>query len=161
MAKVYLETSFFSACAWDHQDPRSLSRQDESRRWWVQQRRLHELSTSAEVIRELSDPTFRNREQALALTAEVMQLPLTEDVLGLAQVLVRERVMPGPAEYGDAMHVAVSVVHGIDYLLTWNVRHLANPNKLSHLRTVFLRAGYVMPNIVTPEALWQIEGDVP
>jgi len=161
MSKVYLETSFFSACVWDRQDPRSLTRQDESRRWWVQQRRLHELTISAEVIRELSDPTFRNREQALALTSEASQLPLTDDVLGLAAILVRERVMPGPAEQGDAIHVAVSVVHGIDYLLTWNVRHLANPNKLAHLRTVCLRAGFVTPGLITPEALWQMEGDLP
>ena len=39
----------------------------------------------------------------------------------------------------------------------WNVRHLANPNKLAHLRTVCLRAGYVVPNLVTPEALWTEE----
>jgi predicted nucleic acid-binding protein len=157
MAKVYLETSFFSACVWDRPDPRSLARQDESRRWWVQQRRLHELLISEEVIRELSDARFRNRKDALALTAEAVQLPLTDEVLGLARVLVRERVMPGPAQQGDAMHVAISVVHGIDYLLTWNVRHLANPNKLAHLRTVCLRAGYVVPNLVTPEALWTEE----
>ena len=124
----------------------------------MQQRRLHELLVSAEVIRELSDPAFRNRDEALALTAEVAQLPLNDDVLGLARVLVRERVMPGPAEQGDAMHVAVSVVHGVEYVLTWNVRHLANPNKLAHLRTVCLRAGYVMPNLITPEALWSEEG---
>ncbi len=157
MAKVYLETSFFSACVWERRDHRSLARQDESRRWWVQQRKLHKLLISAEVIRELSDPRFRNRDEALALTAEVTQLPLTDDVLGLARALVRERVMPGPAEQGDAMHVAVSVVHSVDYVLTWNVRHLANPNKLAHLRTVCLRAGYVIPNLITPEALWTEE----
>lgn len=64
MAKVYLETSFFSACVWNRQDPRSLAAQSESRRWWAQQRHLHELVMSPEVIRELSDETFESREEA-------------------------------------------------------------------------------------------------
>lgn len=134
-----------------------VSHRDESRRWWVQQRHLHELSTSAEVIRELSDPTFHNREDALALTAGVNQLSITEDAVGLAKILVREHVMPGPAEQGDALHVAVSVVHVVDFMLTWNVKHLANPNKRTHLRAVCLRAGYTVPDLVTPEDLWDID----
>lgn len=154
MAKVYLETSFFSACVWDRKDAKSLVRQDESRRWWVQQRHLHELCLSAEVLRELSEPSFRNKDDALALTAGVVALPLTPDVLGFASVLVRERVMPGPAEEGDSIHVAAATVHAAEYLLSWNVKHLANLNKVKHLREVCRRAGYIPPTILTPDLLW-------
>jgi hypothetical protein len=66
--------------------------------------------------------------------------------------------MPGPVEEGDALHVAVAVVHQMDFVLTWNVRHLANPNKRTHLRTVCARCGYTIPELVTPEDLWEIEG---
>jgi len=69
MARVYLETSFFSACVSDRTDPKSVVRRDESRRWWVQQRGLHEPFVSAEVMRELSVATYPHREEALALTA--------------------------------------------------------------------------------------------
>ena len=162
MARVYLETSFFSACVWDRQDALSVARQDESRRWWVQQRHLQELHVSAEVIRELSDATFRNREDALSLTAEARDLPLSEDVLGVAKLLVNEGVMPGPSQRGDAIHVAASVVHRIEYLVTtWNVKHLANPNKLLHLRTICRRAGFAVPDLVTPDFLWDTGADEP
>lgn len=116
---------------------------------------------SAEVLRELADPTFRNRDDALALTAEARDLPLSDEVLGIAKLLVNERVMPGPAARGDAVHVAASVVHRMDYLLTWNVKHLANPNKLSHLRTICRRVGLAIPELVTPEFLWDMAGDEP
>lgn len=154
MPRVYLETSFFSACVWDRNDPKSLVRQDESRRWWAQQRRHHQLCICAEVLRELSDPMFRNREQALALTAGIDEIAITDDVLSFAKTLVVDRVMPSPAEEGDALHVAAATVHAVEYMLSWNVRHLANLNKVKHLREVCRRAGYIPPIIVTPDLLW-------
>jgi hypothetical protein len=156
MARVYLETSFFSACVSDRTDPRSVVRRDESRRWWVQQRGLHKLLISAEVMRELSSPTFRHREDALALTGDTESVVINEDARGLAKILVREKAMPGPEESGDALHIAVATVHQVDVLLSWNVRHLANRNKVAHLREVCRRVGYVPPEIVTPDAFWEL-----
>lgn len=155
MSRVYLETSFFSACVWDRADVKSLAFQSESRRWWVQRRSSYQLFVSPEVIRELSDPAFTNRVDALQLAGECELLDITEDVRGLSRLLVREKVMPGPHDAGDAIHVAVAIVHACDFLLTWNVRHLANPNKVSHLRLVSLRAGFAVPELVTPEYLWE------
>ena len=60
--------------------------------------------------------------------------------------------MPGPA-VGDAVHVAVATRHGVDFMLSWNVKHLANANKAQHLRSVRLRLGLVPPLIVTPDYL--------
>jgi hypothetical protein len=81
-------------------------------------------------------------------------LSLSGEIRGLAKILVREKVMPGPVA-GDAIHVACACWHGMDYLVTWNVRHLANPNKLMHLRTIGLRLGLVPPRILTPDLLWE------
>ena len=157
MARVYLETSFFSACVWNRTDPRSLAAKSESRRWWVQQRMHYDLCISSEVLRELSDITFHNRMDALQLTVDCVVLDLTNDVRGLAKLLVREKVMPGPENAGDAVHVAAAIAHRCDFLLTWNVKHLANPNKVAHLRTVCRRAGYAVPELVTPDFLWNLE----
>lgn len=60
----------------------------------------------------------------------------------------------GPHEEGDALHVAAATVHRVEYMLSWNVRHLANLNKVKHLAEVCRRAGYVPPIIVTPDLLW-------
>lgn len=78
---------------------------------------------------------------------------IDDDVRGLARLLVSEKVMPAPVA-GDALHVAVATVYSADFLVSWNVRHLANPNKLDHLATICLRVGLMPPRIVTPELLW-------
>ncbi len=91
MAKVYLETSFFSACVAGRSDAASIFRKQESQRWWTLQRTAHELSLCAEVLRELSDPAFAQRDLALAMTAGLNLLPLDDDVVGFAKVLVGSR----------------------------------------------------------------------
>jgi len=154
MARVYLETSFFSACVWDREDTKSAYQRQQSRQWWVHQRSNYELFISGEVTRELSSPGFRHREAAIAMATEAHVLAVNEDVEGLAVILVREKVMPTPAGSGDAIHVAAATVHGMDFVLTWNQKYLANINKVPHLREVCRRAGYLPPDLTTPDALW-------
>jgi len=153
-----LETSFVSACVTERQDAASVYRRDASLAWWNGQSGHHELFISAEVLGELSHHGHQRGRDAIAMVEGVPLLPLTEEVRGFAVLLVREKVMPGPMG-GDATHVSVATVHGADYLLTWNVRHLANPNKLVHLRTIALRAGRMPPAIVTPDLLWESDDD--
>ncbi|MBC7784374.1 MAG: hypothetical protein H7144_11095 [Burkholderiales bacterium] len=157
MAKVYLETSFFSACVSNRDDDGSLWRRQESQAWWTVQRRYHELMISAEVLGELSQPSYPNRVPALRMTAGLTLLPVTPEIIGLAKVLVEEKVMPGPESAGDAIHSAVCAVHRVEYLLTWNQKHLANVNKVKHLQLICIRTGYIAPQIVTPERLWTEE----
>jgi hypothetical protein len=72
----------------------------------------------------------------------------------LAKFLVQHKVMPQPVA-GDALHVAAAAIHAVEYVLSWNVRHLANPSKLEHLRVICARFGLLAPRIVTPELLWE------
>lgn len=115
MAEVYLETSFVSACVTSRTDPASLYRRQASLEWWSSQRVRHNLFVSAEVVKELSHPQFNARDQALEYIREIPLLDLDEGVFGLAAILIREKVMPGPAG-GDAVHLAAASVHGMDYL---------------------------------------------
>ena len=154
MATVYVETSFVSACVTDRTDVASLYRRQVSLDWWSTQRPRHDVFISAEVIDELSDPDYPRRADALEFIKDLPQLAMTEDVRGLARLLVRERVMPAPVA-GDAVHVAVATAWSMEYLLSWNVKHLANPNKLTHLRVICRRAGFAPPQIITPELLWE------
>ncbi len=158
MARVYLETSFISACVTARTDTASAYRRQTSQEWWSTQRSAHDVYVSEEVIAELSHPDFTQSERALELSHDVPILPITQEVRGLARVLVREKVMPGPLA-GDALHVSLATCHAIDYLLTWNVRHLANPNKIEHLQKICVRVGFVPPRIVTPELLWESDDE--
>jgi hypothetical protein len=159
VAKVYLETSFFSACVTTRTDVHSQSWKGRSLSWLKTQAPRHELFISAEVIAELSAPTYPNRDAALAFTAGLELLSIDEQVLTLGQMLIEQRVMPGPLK-GDAIHVAVAAYHGMEYLLSWNVKHLANPNKRVHLARVLMNVGRSVPAIVTPEVLWEEPNDV-
>lgn len=154
MARVYLETSFASAMVTDRADPGSLFRKDRSIAWWNLQARRHQLIVSVEVLAELSDPEFRRGPDAIAMIQDVDVVEITDEVLHVAVVLVAEYVMPGPVA-GDAIHVAAAAVSGADYLLSWNVRHLANPNKIRHLTVVCRRLALTPPQIVTPDSLWE------
>ena len=140
--KVYLETSFVSACVTTRTDPSSLHRRKESLEWWHSERGKYELRVSTEVFAELEAPSYPSR------------LDLTPEVLDFARILIEERVMPGPLK-GDALHVAVATLARADYLLSWNVKHLANPNKRVHLAKTCLRLGHTPPTILTPEFLWE------
>jgi len=154
MAKAYLETSFFSACVTTRTDVYSLSWRGRSLSWLKTQAPHHELHLSAEVIAELSVPTYPNRDAALSLTAGIKMLALNDEVETLGQMLIEQQVMPGPLK-GDALHVAVAAYYGMEYLLSWNVKHLANPNKRIHLARVLMSVGRAVPVIVTPDVLWE------
>ena len=153
MARVYLETSFISACVTDRTDTANAYRRQVSFDWWQTQRHIYETAISEEVLKELSSPRSPHREAALSLIAKIPLLGIGQEVRGLAKILVDALVMPGPADTGDAVHVAVATVHGCEYMLSWNVQHLANVNKARQLMVICRRVGYVPPQIVTPDIL--------
>lgn len=153
--KVYLETSFVSACVTNRTDPASLYRRSESLEWWASERGKYDLLVSGEVLAELDDPDFPLRLDAIAFIQGVHALDVTEETIGLARVLVEEQVMPRPLR-GDAIHVAAATLVRAEYILSWNVKHLANPNKRLHLARICMRLGYVPPSIITPEFLWEV-----
>ena len=157
MAKVYIESSFFSACVTARSSEKIAGWRASSNEWWKTQRRYHDIFISGEVIRELSAADFPNRERALGLLTGLHVLELTSEVEQLADLMVQEKVMPAPAIGGDAVHVATAIAHRMDYILTWNVKHLANPNKRTHFAVICMRLGLVPPQIVTPDMLQEFE----
>lgn len=84
-------------------------------------------------------------------------LALTREVEEFAKILVTDRVMPAPSNSGDALHVAAATIHRMDYILTWNVKHLANPNKRIHFGIICMRLGLVAPILVTPDLLQETD----
>ena len=157
MLRVYAETSFFSACVSTRTTPKSVGWRASSQELWENQRHRYDLFISPEVVRELAAEGFPGRQQALELLRGLTLVDLTPEVEDFAGLLVTEKVMPAPMVSGDAVHVAAATVHRMDYILTWNVQHLANPNKRRHFAVICMRLGWVPPMIVTPDMLQ--EGD--
>jgi predicted nucleic acid-binding protein len=75
-------------------------------------------------------------------------LPITDEIVEIAQIYIDKLVMPKAP--GDALHLAIASYHKVDALLTWNCRHLANANKLNHIRRVNFEIGLSTPILTTP-----------
>ena len=89
----------------------------------------------------------------------VRDLPLLEETaeaVSLAKLLVREVPLPEQAT-ADALHMAISAVHGMDYLLTWNCTHIANASLRSRIDSACRKHRYEPPIICTPDELLQRE----
>ena len=87
------------------------------------------------------------------------EIPLLEpsnQVAELAEALVEQIPFPERAT-DDAIHIAMAVVGGMDYLLTWNCTHIANAARLSAIHTVCQSLGHEVPIICTPEQLLEEE----
>ena len=96
-----------------------------------------------------------NSEEAKARVAIIGDFPVleaTDEAESLAVAIVSGGAIPSYAA-GDAAHIAIATVNGMDYLLTWNCKHLANAQVVRRVASVCNRAGYDMPVICTPEEL--------
>lgn len=153
-SSVYIETSIFSAHASARTDARSEAWREATREWWRAQREHYDCFVSEEVINELGAGDYTGREDAISMLADIRLLEINDEIRAISEVYVRETVMPAPPDKGDSLHMAIASYHGVDFLLTWNVRHLANPNKQDHLVVINRRLALLTPAIVTPDMLW-------
>jgi hypothetical protein len=76
-------------------------------------------------------------------------LDLTFEVDGLAGTVMQSGLLPASASR-DAVHIAVTAVHQVHFLLTWNCRHIANATIFRDLQHIIMSAGYDVPVICTP-----------
>jgi hypothetical protein len=151
---VYVETSIVSyLVGWLH--PRDLvvaGNQQLTRDWWSRRRHDFDLYASAVVIDEATKGDPARAAERLQLIAEMTVLHVTPPAAELASVLLRETGIPRKAQL-DALHISLAAIHGMDYLLTWNCRHIANANILPAVYNVCRASGYEPPLVCTPQEL--------
>lgn len=153
MASVYLETTIPSyLTAWPSRSLVAAAHQAITREWWTLRRADFELFVSQLVIAEISagDPTAAALR--LGSLAGIAMLPLTAEVEWVATEMERLGLVP-PNAAADAFHVGYAAAHEIDYLLTWNCRHIANAERLPAIRDFLTENGFFVPIICTPEEL--------
>lgn len=126
-----------------------LARQELTRQWWVT-RGEYDLVISALVVEEVSRGDQAAADLRLAALDGVPELEITRDVLELADRLTSEHALPAKAQV-DAMHVAVAAVHGVEFLVTWNCRHIANAMRRGDIERTCEASGFAAPIICTPE----------
>lgn len=147
--RVYIETTIPSFYHTLRTDPESVARMHWTRQWWAEWGPKCELYSSPAVVVELERGSAEKTKERLSLLSEVEFLNVTEEVIRIAEIFIERFVMPNDPG-GDAMHLALTSFYKLDVLLTWNCLHLANPNKMGHIRKVNAELGLPMPILTTP-----------
>ncbi|MEA2239823.1 MAG: hypothetical protein QOC81_4547 [Thermoanaerobaculia bacterium] len=151
--KVYIETSVISyLTARPARDVVVLAHQQLTREWWEAARHEYELYTSEIVVAEAEKGDAEAAYARLEKLRETRQLAASAAAEDLVPVLLRATGLPAKA-LADMAHIALATVHGMQFLLTWNCKHIANANVLRVVARTCRERGYELPVICTPEEL--------
>jgi hypothetical protein len=149
MSSIFIETTIPSYYFETRRDRRTTDWRAQTRLWWDRFAPAYQLVTSEFVIAEYLRAPAVKSAQAARFFSGVAVLPIPKRFEEVVSAYISERVMPA-GERGDAAHLAVASLHAVDFVLTWNCRHLANANKARHIRAVNTRLGLTTPIIATP-----------
>lgn len=151
--RVYLETTIVSyLTARPSRTVVGAAHQSLTIDWWEQRRHEFELVVSELVLREAEagDPEAARRR--LAVLEGIPRLMMTDEVLELGAEFVEQGILPEKAAE-DGLHIATATVHRVDFLLTWNCAHIANPEIQVRLAEYLFGKGWFLPFVCTPEEL--------
>lgn len=156
--KIYIETSVISYLT--SRPSRTIlgaAHQQITLSWW-EQRFQYELLISEPVWRECAagDPEAALRRLTALSGLEV--LAVTESMIALAETLIAQGLIPAKA-IEDTLHIAIATLHHVDFLLTWNCKHIANPIIQEGIAQYLEQRGLFLPIICTPEELLGDQND--
>ena len=150
MESVYLETTFISyLVARPSRDLLVAAHQQATQDWWAERRDAFECYVSQVVIDEATAGDPAEVQKRLVVLGSLSALDVTDETEALTQAILSSGALP-PNAVRDAAHVAVAAVHAVDFLLTWNCRHIANAEKRPELEALCQLAGFRCPIICTP-----------
>jgi predicted nucleic acid-binding protein len=159
MRTVYIETSVISyLTSRPSGDVRVAAWQVITTQWWEQERSKYELFTSELAIAEAGGGDESAARKRLDRLKDIPALAIDDATRQLAARLIENGGVPSDAQ-ADALHIATASVHGLDYLLTWNCRHIDNAATKPLIRSICAIVGYPCPEICTPLELLSEEHD--
>lgn len=154
---VYLETSVVSYyTARPSRDIVTAARQALTREWWEESKARFDVHISILVIEEAKagDPEAAQKRQLAIAGMPIVEVNEAAEKLA-KHLLDHALIAEGSSE--DALHIALATVHGMDYLLTWNFRHINNAEMKAEIGRAIELFGYECPIICSPEELGGIE----
>lgn len=154
---IYLETSFISyATNRLSNDFLVSAHQRLSRRWWEHRRSDFRFFVSEIVVAEIVRGNESAVEKRVTFLAGIESIDLNEASSTLAKSFLERSALPEKAAQ-DALHVAVAAVNGVDYLLSWNCKHIVNLEIYSGIQRIIEGSGYTAPKVCTP---YELMGDL-
>jgi hypothetical protein len=153
---VYLETSVISYLAANPSlDLIVAAHQKVTHDWWIYHRHKFDLFVSAAVEREISLGNAKLAKKRLDLIKPLSSIAISKEALKLAKTLIKEGPLPDKAEL-DALHISLATIHQIDYVLSWNCKHIANVFIQKDLAKLIRKNGFECPLICTPENMLEL-----
>lgn len=154
---VYIETSVISYhTSRLSRDIVTAARQTITQEWWDESSGQYEIFISALVVEEAKAGDSAAARKRLEVIEGLPFLEINESAEQIAQRLIDEELVPKTSAE-DALHIALATVHGMDFLLTWNFRHINNAEMKARIRVAIEAAGYECPVICSPEELGGID----
>ena len=151
--RLYLETTIPSyLVARRSRDLRLAADQETTQEWWDARRRNYDLFISEFVRAEAQRGDPQAATARLALLEGIPLLTEPQSAAELTKQILAARLLPPPAAL-DASHIALATVHAMDYLLTWNCKHIHNVAIIRQIERLCERQGYTCPIICTPNDL--------
>ncbi|MDJ1176553.1 type II toxin-antitoxin system VapC family toxin [Roseofilum capinflatum] len=123
-----------------------------TRRWWEERREKFNLYISQVVWDEASQGDSEMVKRRLEIIQDIPLLNITETARELGIQFLTRSNLPAKAS-DDAIHIAVATVHQLDYMLTWNCKHIANAQIQRKLAEICSDFGYQLPVVCTPYEL--------
>ncbi|MEE8056490.1 MAG: type II toxin-antitoxin system VapC family toxin [Pseudomonadales bacterium] len=159
MKSIYIETSIPSyLTARPSSDVRAAAWQQITYQWWDEERKKYDLFISELVITEASEGHPEAARRRLKSLENIAELAIDQEMSDLATALMAGGGIPRASE-ADALHIAIAAIQRINYLLTWNCRHINNASAKPIIRKLCEKAGYVCPEICTPLELLSEDSD--
>ena len=150
---VYIETSVIGyLTARSTQNLIIAGNMETTRDWWQNRRNDFFLYISQVVLDEVARGDTEIATKRLEILRDFPLLEVTESVDELASEFMTKSNLP-PKASDDAVHIAVATIHRLDYLLTWNCKHIANAQIQRKLTEICFDLGYKLPMICTPYEL--------
>ena len=159
MKSVYIETTVVGNIAGrTHTNPLMAARQSITRNWWGTALSRYEVFASELVISECNggDPTAA-AERILVLEG-VPLIQSSPDAETLVKALIDGHAVPA-SEPRDAAHIAIAATNGIDFLASWNFKHIINPSTTRMIESICRDCGFEPPLLCTPEQLLETYND--
>lgn len=133
----------------------AAANQQMTRDWWEDRRAHFDVFISRLVVDECAAGDSEAAAERLEKIKDLPLLDVTDEVIRLADALLARVPLPKKAQV-DALHVAVATVGGVQYLLTWNCKHIANAALRPRIEAVCRELGYDPPSICTPQEIMEI-----
>lgn len=151
-SSVYVETSIISyLTSRASGNIIGAARQQLTKMWW-DVRLNYDLYISEVVARECAAGDPDAAQKRLYAIEELTLLRVTTDAIEISKAMVARGIIPTKAAE-DALHISIATVHNMDFLLTWNCKHIANPEIQKYIALYLEEKGLFLPFICTPDEL--------